>query len=94
MSDAPIGGITPAASKVDDGLRRAAQQLESVFLQQLMQRMDAVHFTEEDSAFAKSPAEEQFQQLLHGALAERAAGGMGIADLVYRQLAQRSKGNL
>jgi Rod binding domain-containing protein len=81
----------PPAGKGDAALHRAAQQLESVFLQQLMQRMDAVDFTDPDSPFAKSPAEDQFQQMLHGALAERAAGGAGIADLVYRQLAPKPR---
>jgi Rod binding domain-containing protein len=86
-----LTGIAPAGAAPDAGLRRAAQQLESVFLQQLLQRMNTVSFAGDDSDFAKSPAEEQFQQLLHGALAERAAGGVGIADLVYRQLSHQTR---
>lgn len=86
----PIPSVTAAASArpVDPGLRKAAQQLESVFLQRLLQQMDSVDMGGEDSVFAKTPAEDQFQQLLHGALAERAAGGVGIADLITRQLSR------
>ena len=84
----PISSVTASttAHPVDPGLRKAAQQLESVFLQRLLEQMDSVDLGGEDSIFAKTPAEDQFQQLLHGALAERAAGGVGIADLITRQL--------
>ena len=40
----------------------------------------------DDEIFGSSPALEQFQDLLHNALVEKGAGGMGIAQVLVDSL--------
>ena len=69
-------------------LRRAAAQFEGQFLEIIMRESRGALADDEDgdAIFGGSPALEQFQEMLHGALVERSAGGMGIADLVVQQM--------
>ena len=68
-------------------LQRVAAQFEGQFLQILLRESKGTFDDESgDAIFGDSPAVAQFQDLLHGALVERGAGGTGIADLLVRHL--------
>ena len=89
MSDLAItgdGGLrsgdTPAR------LRSVANQLEGVFLKQLLAQLEQQPFIDEP-LLGGSNASKQFTQLFHSALAEKAAGTMGMADTIFAQLADR-----
>jgi len=71
-------------------LRQAANQLEGVFIKLLFERVQAGSLADEDGPFAKGAAETQYQQLLHGALSERSAGSLGLADSIFQQLAVKA----
>ncbi|TVR11106.1 MAG: hypothetical protein EA401_11765 [Planctomycetota bacterium] len=91
MSDLALteSGRLHAGLPDEQRLRRAADQFEAQFLEILMRESRAGR--EEgggDQIFNESPALNQFQDMLHGALVERSAGSMGIADMVVEQIAQ------
>lgn len=67
-------------------LRQAAKGFEGLFLRELFKGLENAP---EDSLIEDSAASQQYKQLFHGALSEQAAGGIGIADLVYRELSAR-----
>ena len=81
------GHLPDAHAPVEARLRQAAKGFEGVFLRELfkgLENEDAEGGLVEDSA-----ASQQYKQLFHGALSEEAAGGMGIADIVYKELSAR-----
>lgn len=82
------GGLAGAQGAA--GLRKAAEQLEGQFVRLLFAQMGKVDLAGEDAPFGNSQAEQQFRDLLHDALSERAAGGLGIADAIVRQLSARA----
>jgi len=83
------GGMSQAADPTKR-LRLAANQLEGMFIKMLFERVEAGSLAGEDSPFGSSPAEQQYRQLFHGALSERSAGSMGLADTIFHQLAVRA----
>lgn len=92
MSDlaiTPHGQMGDANADAARRLRKAADQMEGMFLNLLFKQLEEAS---EDSSdlYGDSPASKQFNQLFHNALSENAAGGMGIADAVYRQLALKA----
>ena len=76
-----------AASQDSAELRRACVEFESYFTQLMFKEMRKTVPTE-NSLFPKSNAETIFQDMLDEEYAKRAAqaGGIGLADMLYRQL--------
>lgn len=81
-------GITPVprGASERERLEAVAKDLEGVFLRSLLSHARSIDLADEDGPFARSPANEQFTELLHARLADEAAGGLGIAALIVRQL--------
>ena len=81
------GHLSDAKAPVEARLRQAAKGFEGVFLRELFKGLEN---EEEGGGLTEdSAASQQYRQLFHGALSEQAAGGMGIADMVYKELAGR-----
>ncbi|KJS19419.1 MAG: hypothetical protein VR72_18715 [Clostridiaceae bacterium BRH_c20a] len=77
--------------KEDDAkLMDASQQLESVFIHQMISQMRAT--IPEGGLLGKSQGEEIFQDMLDEKYAENIskAGGMGLAKILYDQLAAKT----
>src|SRR4051794_37458925 len=70
-------------------LRAVANQLEGVFLNQLLAKLDEPALEGDDPLLGDSNASKQFSQLFHQALGEKAAGSLGLADVIFKQLAGR-----
>ncbi len=82
-------GATPADRKA----REAAESFESFFLAQVLETMFAgIH---SDGPFGGGAAEGQWRSLLHEQYANAIAkaGGIGIADQIYRQIIQLQEAN-
>jgi Rod binding domain-containing protein len=89
MSDlaiTPSGQMQPGDKERQ--LHKAADQMEGMFLGLLFKQMEESHVVDE-TVFGESPATDQFNQLFHTALSEKAAGSLGLADVIYKQLAVR-----
>ena len=82
----PDSAINQEATKAK--LKKVAQQFEGIFLQELFKGLE--HEPEEGDLLGDSQASQMFNQLHHQALSEKAAGGMGIADLMYQELAVKA----
>ncbi len=87
-----VTGGTPAARDARAELKRLSQQLEAVFLNQLLQAMRASVSHESSDT---GPGGEMFQAMLDEKLASEAAARetRGLADALYRQLARRLDAN-
>ena len=88
MTDLSItraGAFLQEAGNDRQKLRQAAQQFEALFINQLMKQGKSFG-AEQGALFGNSPAERNYQELLNNALAEGAAGGIGIADAILDQL--------
>ncbi len=83
--DAPAA-LSQDASK--SKLKKVAQQFEGIFLQELFKGLE--HEPEEGDLLGDSQASQMFNQLHHQALSDKAAGGMGIADMMYKELAAKA----
>ncbi len=70
-------------------VRAVANQLEGVFLKQLLAKLDSSPLIDEPLLGA-SNASKQFNELFQQALSEKAAGSMGLADSIFAQLASRT----
>lgn len=66
--------------------RQAARQFEAVFVRELMKPLEE-RDEQDPGLFDDSQASQQFRGLFNGALAEQAAGGLGLADTLVRSLA-------
>ena len=86
LSSVPAAG-TPATA--DAKLRQVAKQFEAIFLQELFKGLEKPPDAE-PGLFDDSQASRTFDQMHHEALANEAAGGMGIADLLYRSMIGKS----
>lgn len=69
-------------------LEQAARGFEEYFLKEILKQAQS---QEGDQLFGRSPAMKQFEQLLHDGLAERAAGGLGLADRIVEDLAAKAR---
>lgn len=78
----PVGPSPEARQKIET----VANELEGVFLRLLLTQARTSSVADQDGPFASSGAMDQFQEMLHGQLADRAAGGLGLADLIARDL--------
>lgn len=95
MSDLAITGasLLPAAgADRQRRLEQVARQFESVFVNELLRQSHDPFGNGPLSGEEDSSAEKQFAQLLDQGLAERAAGGLGIAAMMVRQLSGRTQG--
>jgi Rod binding domain-containing protein len=70
-------------------LRKAAAQFESTFIQTLFQQMEESTI-DDDPIFGGDSATKQFKSLYHNGLSEQAAGGVGIANMVFKELSIRA----
>jgi flagellar protein FlgJ len=68
-------------------LRKAVQELESVFINMMMKTMRS-SIQEEDGFFKKSESEKMFEGMLDEEYAKKLseAGGIGLTDLIVDQL--------
>lgn len=86
-SHLPVVGATSARQDTDR-LRKAAQDLEGVFLEQLFKAMRGT--VPEGGPFSGGPGEEIFSELMDQHTASEAAGqgAGGLGEALYRQLAR------
>lgn len=84
---APLDGMAPQSESEE--LRRVSQELEGLFIRQLLQAMRAT--MPDGGLCARSAGQELFTSLLDEQLASLAARRMqkGIGEALYRQLSQR-----
>jgi soluble lytic murein transglycosylase-like protein len=81
------------ASETPEGLRKAAKEFESVFLNQLMKAMRST--VPENKLFNSQGATKFYQQMYDQEIAKSLAGsgkGMGVADLIVRQFERNVAG--
>ncbi len=69
-------------------LRQVASAFEAHFIKELM-RPSREGAMAEEGLFSDSPAMRQYTDLLQDGLAQRAAGGLGLADMIISQLTRR-----
>jgi Rod binding domain-containing protein len=93
--------VTPDLSITSDGrlpsatgdqtqrLKRVANQFETAFVQMIFKDMDN-HVLDEEPLIGGGSASEQFNQLYRSGLSERAAGHLGIADMLVHELSARA----
>ena len=97
--DAVVGQFQSIMERVmDEGtradraqIREAAEMFEAHFLQILFREMRRTNFNE-DGFFSRNNAENIWTEMLDEVLADQASqtnGGMGIADMIYRQMTMR-----
>ena len=81
-------GVLPPSANQHDKLRRAADELEGIFLNQLFQ---AMRKTVPDGLMASSSGEDMFRAMLDEQLAKEAAVKWkgGIGEALYQQLSRR-----
>ena len=84
-----VPGVGSGAAPIDAKLKQVAKQFEAIFLQELFKGLEKQPDAEED-LFGDSQASRTFDQMHHEALSNEAAGGMGIADLLYRGLVAKA----
>lgn len=91
MSDLALTrlGSLGAANGEQERLRKAAQQFEATFLQKLLQPL-AEQQVDDEPLLGGSSAERNFRSLYHQGLSEQSAGGLGLAEVVFKELSVRS----
>ncbi len=92
MSDLALtsaGGLSSRGKGDVARLHQAAAQFEAAFLQQLFQQMED-NPIDDDPLFGGDSATNQFKSLYHRGLSEQAAGGLGIAEMVFKELSMRA----
>lgn len=79
------------ASKDKKLLYESCQQLESVFLNQVLEAMRAT--VPKSDLLQKSTADDVFESMLYEEYAEQISktGSTGLADIIFRQLSQNLK---
>lgn len=75
--------------KADRELREACESFESYFIQTMFREMRKTSF-DENGFIAKSQAEKMFTDMMDEETAKTAAktGGIGLADMMYKQMTQ------
>ena len=72
-------------------IREAAEMFEAHFLQMLFREMRRTNFNE-DGFFSRNNATDIWTDMLDQTMADQASqsnGGIGIADMIYKQMTQR-----
>lgn len=88
-----LGERPEGAAETPEGLRKAAKEFESVFLNQLMKAMRST--VPENKLFNSQGATKFYQQMYDQEIAKSLAGnggGMGVADLIVRQFERNVAG--
>lgn len=75
-------------------MKDVAQQFESIFVKQLMDEMDKTVDRDDDGMLGGGSAEGYFRDMMYQqmstAMSTRSGGsGLGLAEMVYRQMAQQ-----
>lgn len=91
LNNEPLTG--DALVKKHKELKKAAQQLEGVFIQQMLEAMDKT-VDREDSLMGGGEGEQMFREMMNQNIAENIStapggSGFGIADNMYQQLAEK-----
>lgn len=78
-------------------LKKAAQEFEGVFIQQLLEAMDKT-VDRSDSMLSGGSAEEYFRSMLNESVAKSMAtgpsgSGFGLAESIYKQMEKDMKGS-
>lgn len=68
-------------------LEQACNQFEQAFVAMVMKREDL----DDDPLIDGDPASRQYKDLMNTGLSEKAAGHLGIADLLMRELGARTQ---
>lgn len=78
--------FNPVGESNDQRLREAANEFEAILMQQVMKSMRDAGFTAE--LIRKSEGEKVFQSLLDEQYARLSldSGGLGLGEMIYRQL--------
>lgn len=89
VAGAKAGARTHSAG-TDRELMKACQELESVFLEELLKEMRRT--VPKDDLFGGGRGEEVFQSMFDQEIAKAMAarGGIGLAEILYRQLSRQS----
>lgn len=84
------GAAAGRAARTDAELRKACEELESVFLQELLKEMRKT--VPKDDLFGGGRGEDVFQSMFDQEIAKKMAerGGIGLAEVLYRQLSQQA----
>ncbi|HZD26740.1 MAG TPA: rod-binding protein [Alphaproteobacteria bacterium] len=87
------GPAGPAAERYRRQARQAAEQFESFFLARFIDSMQ--EGIETNGPFGGGHAEEMFRGLFSDAVAKQVAraGGIGVADSVYREMMKLQEGS-
>jgi Rod binding domain-containing protein len=92
MSDLSLtsaGNLRVPATGDQGRLHKVAQQFEAAFVQQLMKPLEDQQLDDEP-ILGGDPATKNFRSLYHQGLSEQSAGGLGIAEMVFKELSIRS----
>jgi flagellar protein FlgJ len=75
----------------DKALREACESFESYFLQMMFREMRKTSFNADNGFFTKSQAEKLFTDMMDEEVSKAAAktGGIGLADMMYKQLSRQ-----
>jgi Rod binding domain-containing protein len=82
ISQRSVGRPGPDGEQTDKKLWKAVQGFESLFMSQLLKSMEAT--LEEDSMGGKGLPGMMFNQVMSSAISD--AGGIGLAEIIYRKL--------
>ena len=82
-------GALPNTGTYDARLKQAAGQFEAYFLGEILKHAEPEPGAE--GLLDGDSSSTTYRQLYHGALAEQASGGLGIADLLIGELATKIK---
>ena len=77
-------------------IREAAEMFEAHFLQMLFREMRRTNFNE-NGFFSRDNAQNIWTDMLDEIMADQASqtnGGMGIADMIYKQMTMRYRDNI
>ncbi len=91
VSSSGFDKILEEAKKSGDTteLRKATDELESIFINMMMKSMRST-ITETEGIFKKSESEKMFQEMLDEEYSKTmaASGGIGISDMIFKQFEQ------
>ncbi len=90
LSALPPASLTPPAIADAAKLRQVAKQFEAVFVRELFKPLEKEPGEDGDALFGEDNATATWKSLQHQAMADQAAGNLGIAELVYRELALKA----
>lgn len=85
-----------AASGEDKQLRQACNDFESYFIKMMFSAMRNTSFVSDDSFFAKSNAQNIFEDMLYeeyGNIIANSGNGIGLSDMLYKQLSKKEAYN-